>query len=825
MPTATVVHKFGGAALANARAIREVARIVGAQPPGPKVIVVSATGGITDLLIGIAAAAKSGDGMEVTAGCREFLVRHRRIAADLLTGPRRKAVERDVEEIAGTLNAVAGALVALGETSPRSFDHVVSLGELLSARIVAAAIGGTVVDPREVVITSGPHGDATPDLGATARAARRILLPLLGSGRTPVIPGFLGRAPDGSIATLGRGGSDLTATLLGRSLNAARIILWKDVPGLLTSDPRVVPDARLLPLIHPLEAAELAYFGARVLHPRALMPLEGSRVPLAIRPFADPDASGTEVSRRRERKLPPVRSLTSIDNQTLITVTGTALLGVPGMSGRIFAALGEVGVSVSMIVQASSEHTLDFTVPEVVAARAVDRLRRTFRIELESGELDEITARPGVAIVAAVGLGMAGYSGIAARLFDALASASVNVIAIAQGSSEHNISVMIERAAAPAALRQIHAAFQLDKAGGGHPRGAAGMRDIVVLGAGTVGQALLRMIAAGPRGAARLRVVAVVDRSGMILDSEGISHRTLRRIATAKERGERCADMTGGMAVTLNQAVAELKNRALRDPIVVDLTAGETGPLLADLARSGFAVVLANKRPLAGDLAGYRSLVDAASELRYEATVGAGLPTVIAVRQLIESGDRITSLEGALSGTLGLVLTAIEDGIPLSEAVRDAHSRGYTEPDPRDDLSGMDVARKALILARLTGMRIEPDRVRMKPLLPVDWRMPLDRWWKELSGFDAAWSGMARVAKERGEVLRYVAKVAGKQVTVGLQSLPVDHPIGQLRGSANRLVISSERYSGTPLVITGPGAGADVTATGVMADLMALSSR
>ncbi len=823
------IHKFGGASLADAAAIRHAVSIIRSRE-GAVVVVVSALAGVTDLLLKLVATATRGEATEALGMAATFRRRYRDTVTALLPAAQRRRLMPFVDDASNDLEALASSLAVLREASARVRDHVVMRGERLSARLVAAALEAAgvdahLVDPAEVILTDGPYGGAAPDVAETRRAARATLLPILASGGIPVVPGFLGRAPDGGLATLGRGGSDLTATLLAQALDATAVTLWKDVPGLLTADPRVVPDARLLPLVHPREAAELAYYGAKVLHPRALLPLAGRTTPIWVRPFADPEAVGTEVSPRKEQDAPPVRSLSAVHDLALVTVSGSGILGVPGMSARAFGALQAADISVSLIAQASSEYTIDFTVPAAMAHDAVIVLRRTFRAELSHGELEGIAARPDIAIVAVVGLAMAGHPGIAARVFEALAAASVNVVAIAQGSSEHNISVAVAAAQAPAALRQIHAAFQLAKEGGGRPRGRSG-RDVVLLGAGTIGRAVLELVAAAPARFASLRFVAVVDRGGMLDVPEGLDARGLRAVLAHKLGGGSVSTLPAGRRCTPAEAITALGGRALLHPVLVDATADDTTDLLTAAATAGFDLVLANKRPLAAPWAAETALRQALAarggHLRHEATVGAGLPFILATNQLIATGDRVTRLEGCLSGTLGLVLSALEDGTPFSVAVADALALGVTEPDPRDDLSGMDVARKALILARMLGQRRELGELAVESLVRRRVRGPVATWLAALPRDDGWWAARVATAADREAVLRYVATITPSRVRVGLQEMPRSHPLGQLRGGTNQLVITSDRYADSPLVLTGPGAGPAVTATGVLADLLAL---
>ncbi|HET9065404.1 MAG TPA: aspartate kinase [Gemmatimonadales bacterium] len=829
-PARPSIHKFGGAALKDAGSMLAVTRIL-AEQPTPQIVVVSALAGVTDALLDLIAVAESGDQSGAVGRADAFRARHESFLAALLPATRRAPIQAAITEMSDELVGLARALAVLREASPRLRDHIVARGERLSALLLAGALSrarqpAEAVDPGAVIITDGPHGGAAPVVDATRRAARATLEPMLARGVTPVIPGFLGRAPGGGLATLGRGGSDLTATSLGRAMTSPQVTLWKDVPGLLTADPRIVPDARLLELVHPTEAAELAYYGANVLHPRALLPLAGTRTALRVRPFGDPTAPGTEISARRESAPPPVRSLSAVRDQALVTVSGSGILGVPGMSARTFGALQAADISVSLIAQASSEYTIDFTVPDEVAEHAVEVLHRAFRAEIAHGELEAVRTRRGVAILAVVGLRMAGHPGIAARVFEALELAEVNVVAIAQGSSEHNISIVVDTGAVPAGLRRIHAAFQLGKEGGGRPRRRTG-KDVVLLGAGTIGRATLEMLAAAPARFGMLRVVAVVDRTGMVADAGGFDPVALRAIAACKRAGGGVAGLPGGVRGTPAAVLATLAQQALIRPVIADLTADDSTALLTMVARAGFDVVLANKRPVAGPWTEYRALRDALAahggRLRHEATVGAGLPLVLAVDQLLRTGDRVHRLEGVLSGTLAAVLTSLEDGVPFSEAVLAAESAGMTEPDPRDDLHGTDVARKALILARMLGQHRELHEVATESLVRGTGGGTMAAWRKTLARDDAWWQARVVRARDKGKVLRYVASITASKTEVGLHEVPHDHPLGQLRGPSNRLVITSDRYHAHPLVITGPGAGPEVTATGVVADLLSLT--
>jgi aspartokinase/homoserine dehydrogenase 1 len=823
------VWKFGGASLADTAAIQKAVALIRGHH-GPLVVVASALGGITDLLLQGAAAATAGRDGEARKIAAEFLRRHREVARSLIPpGKARRRLMATIDAAAREYRELCVAIGVLGHLAPRASDLLVSRGERMSASIVAAALSqarrrAAYADAIDIIATDGNHGGAAPNLSLTARQARRRLGPMLSAGTLAVVPGFIGLAPDGSITTLGRGGSDLTATLLGRSLGAKRVVCWKDVPGILTADPRLVTDARLIPQLHHREAAEVAHYGAKVLHPRALIPIAGTRITLHVRSFINSDQPGTEVSARRSLSEYPVKALAIVRGQAIVTVAGKGMVGVHGIAARTFVAVDTERLSVSTIFQASSESSIGFTLPETEADRAVQSLRIAFRDELANGLIDHITARRGMAVVAVVGDGMAGAPGIAARVFTALATGGINVVAIAQGSSERNISFAVTEDQATEAAKRVHAAFQLSKIGGGRAPSAP-RTDVVLLGFGRVGRALADQIAAA-NGQAHVRVVGLLDRSGYIFEPRGISRRKLTNLTREKDAGELLASL-GGRPAAASEALAVMAGHAVSQPVVVDVTSEETTDLLRAALTNGFNVVLANKKPLAGGFDGYAGLLAASSnggrQLKYEATVGAGLPIIDTYHKLVETGDRVLRIEGSVSGTLMYVVSAVSAGKPFSQAVREAVEKGYAEPDPRDDLSGRDAARKALILARLMGYRGSaptPDDLVPRSLK----KLPLEQFMTRLSEVDEEWR--IRVAREaaRDRVLRYVVTATPRGVSAKLIAVPTSSPIGALQGTRNLVAFTTRRYLTEPLVISGPGAGAEVTAAGILNDIYSLST-
>jgi aspartokinase/homoserine dehydrogenase 1 len=824
------VWKFGGASLADAAAIERAAALI-ASHDGPLVVVASALAGITDLLLRGAQRASTGAANDLAAPASTFLQRHRQAVKALLpSGRKRRALLAKIDEAARQYRDLCVAVSVLGHLEPRTLDLLVSRGERMSAALLAEALSAhrrraVYVDATEFIATDGQHGGAAPDLSHTTRAARRLLRPLIQRRVVPVVPGYIGRAPDGSVATLGRGGSDLTATLLGRSLGARQVVLWKDVPGILTADPRLVPDARLLSRLHHREAAEVAHYGAKVLHPRALIPIVGTRTVLHVRSFLDPTSLGTEVSAQRAIEGYPVKALAIVHGQAIVTVAGKGMVGVHGIAARTFTAVDAERLSVSTIFQASSESSIGFTVPESEAARGVQAVRAAFKDELASGVIDNVSARPGIAVVAVVGDGMAGAPGIAARVFSALAARSINVVAIAQGSSERNISFAVNAGDAPEAVRAVHAAFQLSKIGGGRPL-AAPRTDVVLLGFGNVGRALADHIAAASADSG-VKVVGLMDRSGYIFEPRGLSRRRLTTLTREKYEGALIASL-GGRPASAQEALATIASHAVSRPVLVDVTSDETGDLLHTALGQGFDVVLANKKPLTHAWASYEGLMSACTpggpRLKYEATVGAGLPIIDTYYKLVESGDRVLRIEGCVSGTLMHIASAVSAGRPFSEAVREAVERGYAEPDPRDDLSGADAGRKALILARLLGYRgpaPKPDDLvprAMRGLAPA-------QFMKRLPELDREWVVRTEREASRGRVLRYVVTATPKSVSARLVAVDVSSPIGALTGTRNLVAFTTRRYRVEPLVISGPGAGAAVTAAGILNDILSLAPR
>ncbi|HYK00556.1 MAG TPA: bifunctional aspartate kinase/homoserine dehydrogenase I [Thermoanaerobaculia bacterium] len=836
------VYKFGGVAVGSPEAIRAAVEHVRRAAPRVAVIV-SAANGVTDLLLGTAQAALRGDRESYLLHSLHFEERHHALVAALIDDRTRAASLRAlVSESMREMRSMADSISVLRELTPRAQDALVARGERMLARIFVEVlrehgIEAEYVDAPDVIHTERRLGSLWPIFPRCEKNAKKLVVPILESGRVAILPGYIGTGPDGELVTLGRGGSDFSAAILARSLHARAVTLFKEVDGLMTADPKSVPSARLVSELHYREAAELAFYGAKVLHPRTMTPLVDRRIPLFVRNTFHENATGTRIADDVKPGAYPVKALTAIHKQAMISIEGSGMIGVPGIAGRAFNALSQAGSSVSMISQASSEASICFVIPDSEAAHAVSALEEAFLFERKSKFIDRIRAETQVALIAVVGLGMRGRPGIAARTFSALSGAHVNVIAIAQGSSELNITIAVAEADATRALLALHSEYQLDRI---RPLADTSGREskLTFLGFGQIGRELAAQLIAQEKHLRQelgvdIKVTALADRSGIKIEEHGFSAKALQKLAKQKASGARLFAQSGhGSTLTLEQLRKMMREELWllpsHRPILVDLTAEETAPLLQEALENGFHIVCANKKPLASPQLEFDRLMQTARErglaFRYEATAGAGLPVLDTLAKLQEAGDRVSEIQGAFSGTLGYIMTELENGRRFSEAVRDAWKLGYTEPDPRDDLSGTDVARKALILARTLGRRLELSDIALESLYTaeVDSEDPA-RFVENLTALDAVFAEKVARAKRAGKVLRYVARIGKRTIRVGVEAVPTASPIGRLHGTDNTVVIHSKRYATNPLVVTGPGAGAAVTAAGVLNDIVAIT--
>lgn len=805
-----VVHKFGGSSMANADCLRRVAAIFGRGLDDSQVLVVSAMRGVTDTLLSLVARAESGDG-SWSEGLDEVLGRHQDAARNLLG----EAVQAYLDWLATQVTVareVLGAVAQLRAGDGAAADFVQGLGEVWSSRLLVECLrqqGHEVawLDAREVLrIADGTlmavvDWDASAEHLAAWRAAHRE--------RHVVATGFVASDASGRARVLGRNGSDYSAAIFARLFEAAELTLWGDTDGVLSADPRLVPEAVTLPLLSYNEAYELAYFGAHVVHPQTMTPAIARALPIHIRNTFAPDKPGTVIGADPGDSISPVRGLSIIGGMALVNLEGAGMIGVPGVAERAFGALADARVSITMISQGSSEHSICCVVaaPQMRAAAAA--LRRAFAAELASGGLGGISTQGGIAVLAAVGEGMSDRPGVAARLFGALAHSGVNARVIAQGASERNISVALKEEEAARALRAVHAAFWLSPQTMG----------IGIIGTGKVGSALLGQLgSAMPRlrkhAQLDLRVRGIANSRKMHLDDNG------------RELGDWHAALENGEPLDLERFADTVQAPHLPHALIIDCTASSAvASHYAQWLARGIHVVTPNKQAGAGELTRWREIREASrgngTRFRYEATVGAGLPVIQTLRDLIDTGDDILAIDGILSGTLAWLFNRFDGSRSFSELVREAHALGYTEPDPRDDLAGTDVARKLVILARETGRELSLEDVAVESLVPSALTaVPRDDFLARVKEADEALAARQAHAAANNCVLRYVARLDEQGARVSLQELPVTHPFAHLRLTDNIVQFTTRRYNDNPLIVQGPGAGPEVTAAGVFADLL-----
>jgi len=801
------------------------------------IVVASAMAGVTDELVSAASAAASGDKDQGLELVHDIHSRHLKTLS-LLAKDDVEATRTELDRLAQELSDLISGVVLLGQLTPRTLDRILAAGEKLSVRLFTVAlrslgVSASALDADTFLETDDNFGRANPLGGVADRTIVAALRPLLDRGEVPVVTGFCGHAPDGATTTLGRGGSDLTATYIASSIDAGKVTIWTDVDGVYSADPNVISDARVIPQLNYREAAEISFYGARMLHQRSMIPVTSRAIPVHVRNSLSPETPGTIVDGRFTPGSHPVKAISAVKDHCLLSVEGKGMAGVPGVAARLFRSLADKKISVTMISQSSSESTICLAVP---AGHAVDTeaiLKSEFQPDMCRGDVEEIVVRQNVALVAVVGLGMANTPGVASRVFSALGRQRINVLAIAQGSSELNISLAVDQQDVDDTLRAIHTEFGLHRLDTGKDS-ARGM-DLILLGCGKIGRALTELILDRrahlfERFGLTPRIVAMADRSGYLFEPGGIPKEKLATILQSKEASRPIASLDGAVKADPVTMVKDALCYRLVRPVLIDVSdADGSHELFLQALRLGCDVVTANKKPLAGPLETFRALKDQAGSagriLKAEATVGAGLPVMDTLEMLLATGDRLNRFEGSLSGTLNYLMGQIEGETPFSEAVARAASLGYTEPDPADDLAGADVARKAVILGRLSGLVFSDDPVKLTCLVePSLAGMDLSALLKELNRYDEPFAARTSEARQKGMVLRYLARVQPGAIEVGPVAVPIDSPFSMLRGTDNMIVFTSERYRTRPLVVAGPGAGVEVTAMGVLGDILRIAA-
>jgi aspartokinase/homoserine dehydrogenase 1 len=811
------ILKFGGSSVSNPDRIRDVKHIVlRAARKERVVVVVSAFQGITNQLLECARRAEKGDESYLDL-YDEIALRHRQAVAALVTRRGRDATRTAVEKMLKELYDVLHGVYLLRHSPPRALDVTASFGERLSALIVAAHLAQShpslAVDARELVVTDEQFTHAAVLFPQTNRRIASYFKKLFAKKKNiiPVVTGFIGATEDGRTTTIGRNGSDYSAAIFGAALDVSLIEIWTDVDGILSADPRAVPSSFVLPEMSYEEAMELSYFGAKVLHSATIAPAVAKRIPIRIKNTLNPDAPGTLIWERTQNRDGVAKGITSVDDVALLTLRGMSMVGVPGTSERLFRALASHQVNVILISQASSEHTICFAIRVVDVPTARKAIAKEFQYELQN-RLTSLDERLDQTIIAIVGEGMKGTPGVAGRVFQALGRNNINVSAIAQGASERNISFVIAAAQKNRALNVIHEAF-FEK---------AKRLAVIVVGVGNIGGALLRQLHQ-QRSFLRslgfdVRVCGIANSKRFLLVQDGIDLKNWR------EQLEQSPHAMHPKELARRVAAMEFTNAAL-----VDCTAsGDIVEAYPDFVKANLHIVTPNKKANVLPWRRYTALMELMRGRQkyflYEANVGAGLPVISTLNDLIASGDQIVKIEGIFSGTLSYLFNHFDGTKSFSSFVQEAHQLGYTEPDPRDDLSGEDVARKLLILARKLGLKMDMKNIRVENLVPAPLRHGSfsNDFFRKYAAYDETVRKRLERARLKGAVLRYVGVLQGQAAFAGLTEIPLNHPFASTKGSDNIIAFTTHRYARTPLVVQGPGAGADVTAMGVFSDLLKL---
>lgn len=804
------VLKFGGSSVANAENIKKVVEILRATD-GPAVVVLSAMQGTTDKLIDAGRLAERGDESYRTK-IDEIRTLHISTIIELFAGEGQQLRDEITDRFA-ELEGLCRGVELIGELSARTLDNILSFGELLSTKIAAAYLTSIGVecewaDSRELIVTDSNFGFAAVDFRATNERVARYFAGR--SSRLTILPGFIAKDGGGNTTTLGRGGSDYSAAIFAAALDADVLEIWTDVSGMKTADPRFVRNVRDIPRITYREAMELSHFGAKVIYPPTIQPVMAKGIPVWIKNTFAPDDIGTLIESETNCDGEIIRGISSIDKIAILNLEGSGMVGVPGFSRRLFDALSRAQINVILITQSSSEHSICVAVEEKSSERAKAAVDREFEYEIAVGKIDPLRVEAGLSILALVGDNMRSHTGVSGRMFSTLGHNGVNIRAIAQGSSERNISAIISSSDVRKAVNTLHEEFFSD----GNKQ-----INIFIAGVGTVGSKLLAQIAQQYEHIAEdlrlnLRVVGIANSKSALFAEEGIILDDVK------------SQFAAAQPMKIDEFTDRIIERNLRNSIFVDITASadvvETYP---KLLRRSVSVIACNKVAASSDYESYRKLKDLAREYNanffFETNVGAGLPVIHTLNDLISSGDKVNRIEAVLSGTLNFVFNNYDGTRKFAEVVQQAQVEGYTEPDPRLDLSGTDVARKILILAREAGYAMEMSEITNVTFLPESCLAgTVEDFYAEMTKQEPHFRKLLNDASAQGLKLKYIASLDGGKASVGLQSIGPDHNFANLSGKDNAVLFYTNRYADQPLVIKGAGAGAEVTAAGVFADII-----
>lgn len=807
------VLKFGGTSVGTVESLSHVKMIVESCTE-PVIVVVSALGGITDKLINTAQLAAKGDVsyLELYA---HIVERHNSVIDGIVPKEKQLDVKSIVNPLLEELGNIYRGVSLIKDLSERTLDIIVSYGERLSSVIISRIIDKAQhYDSRNFIKTEKQFGKHILDNEETQRLIHATFDN--NNFEVAIVPGFISSNANGDITNLGRGGSDYTAAILAATLDASILEIWTDVDGFMTADPRVINNTYVIDHLSFIEAMELCNFGAKVIYPPTIYPVFHKNIPIRIKNTFNHTAPGTLISEQRpSAEGKAIKGISSINDTCLITVSGLGMVGIVGINARIFNALAKNGVSVFLVSQASSENNTSFAVKNADADLAVQVLQEEFAAELLSGELSEITPERNLATVAIVGENMKHTTGIAGKLFNTLGRNGISIIACSQGASETNISFVIDLKNLRKALNVIHDSFFLSE---------TQVLNLFIVGVGTVGRHLLQQI----RGqqdkllknkALSLKVVGISNSKKCIFNREGIDIDNYQQLLAEAE-----------IDVTPQRIKEEVINMNIFNSVFVDCTASpDIAALYDDLLSHNINVVAANKIAASSEYSNYAKLKRIARKkdvkFLFETNVGAGLPIINTINNLINSGDKILKIEAVLSGTLNYIFNVLSKETPLSKAIVLAREAGYSEPDPRIDLSGKDVVRKLVILAREAGYKVEQDDVERNLFVPEKYfEGTVDDFLKNISDLDAEFEQKRIDAALHDEHFRFVARLENGKVEVGLQTVNSTHPFYSLEGSNNVILLTTDRYNEYPMVIKGYGAGADVTAAGVFADIISIAN-
>lgn len=808
------VLKFGGTSVGTVKSLTHVKRIVESEEE-PVIVVVSALGGITDMLIATARMASKGD-TSYLQNYAKIIERHNDVINGMVPKDKLLDVHSVVDPLLEELGNIYRGVALIKDLSSRSLDIIVSYGERLSSAIISRIIDSAqYFDSRNFIKTVRQFNKHVVDFPTTESLVRSVFDRF--SGKVAVVPGFISSDKEnGDITNLGRGGSDYTASIIAASLNARLLEIWTDVDGFMTADPRVISNAYVIDQLSFVEAMELCNFGAKVVYPPTIYPVFHKNIPIIIKNTFNSAAPGTKISNDVVHEdSRAIKGISSISDTSLVTVSGLGMVGVIGINSRIFQCLAQNGISVFLVSQASSEHNTTFALKSDDADLAVAVLNKEFEKEIEIGEITSITAEKNLATVAVVGENMKHTPGIAGKLFNSLGRSGISVIACAQGASETNISFVVNGDNLRKTLNVIHDSFFLSE---------YQVLNLFIVGVGHVGKRLIEQIRHQQSNlkdnkALELNVVGVANSHHCIFDRNGIDI-------------EHYADILGKseMVASPTTICDEIIKMNIFNPVFVDCTATKDIAAMYDrLLSHNVNVVAANKLAASSKYDNYKKLKQIARKrdvkFLFETNVGAGLPIINTINSLINSGDKILKIEAVLSGTLNYIFNVLSEKVPLSKAVMMAKEAGYSEPDPREDLSGKDVVRKLVILSREAGYRIETEDVKKNLFVPESLMQgTTEDFFKNIASIDDEFEKRRAATVQSGRALRFVARLENGEATVGLEEVSSDSPFYSLESSNNVILITTERYKEYPMEIKGYGAGAEVTAAGVFADIISIAN-